>query len=239
MSKLTAMMSGSEGIMKAYETGAFTDLTITCGGKDIKVHKLVVCTQSEVLRKTATNGFKESLTSVINLPDDDLALVERMIEALYSSTYDSTVSDAEQATYGCHGFELHAAMYAIADKYGLAELKHLAQHRYRALQLPTHEAKIAFLKSIARIYSTTPAHDQSLRKIALHWVKQKPFVGVDEEVKEFLRDVLEEVPDFNWELHLSWMGDRVEIENSVTPSKRAASISNGSGNRRAVKRSKE
>ena len=152
--------------------------------------------------------MQESLTSVINLPDDDLALVERMIEALYSSTYDSTVSDAEQATYGCHGFELHAAMYAIADKYGLAELKHLAQHRYRALQLPTHEAKIAFLKSIARIYSTTPAHDQSLRKIALHWVKQKPFVGVDEEVKEFLRDVLEEVPDFNWELHLSWMGDR-------------------------------
>jgi hypothetical protein len=39
-------------------SGAFSDLTLTCGGKQFKVHKVVLCTQSAVFRKLLDGKFK-------------------------------------------------------------------------------------------------------------------------------------------------------------------------------------
>jgi hypothetical protein len=40
------------------ETGVHSDLTIICGGKSFRVHKLVLCTQSEVCRQLLEGKFK-------------------------------------------------------------------------------------------------------------------------------------------------------------------------------------
>lgn len=43
---------------RSFNAGDFLDLEIKCGSELLKVHKLVVCSQSAVLRAMCLNGFK-------------------------------------------------------------------------------------------------------------------------------------------------------------------------------------
>lgn len=40
------------------KTGQYSDLTLACQGKEFKVHKVVVCSQSEVLAATIREPFQ-------------------------------------------------------------------------------------------------------------------------------------------------------------------------------------
>lgn len=43
---------------RAAENRLFTDLVIHCDGEEIHLHKIIVCTQSLVLRKACTGSYK-------------------------------------------------------------------------------------------------------------------------------------------------------------------------------------
>jgi len=43
---------------KSFNTGRYSDLTITCGGRQWKVHSFQISHQSEVLEKMITGRFK-------------------------------------------------------------------------------------------------------------------------------------------------------------------------------------
>jgi hypothetical protein len=86
------------------DTGKFSDFTITCQGRKWKVHKAIVCSQSEVLEAASRFGkvglhqpFKarvlwliltqEATENKIDLPEDDPEIVEYILRFMYERNY--------------------------------------------------------------------------------------------------------------------------------------------------------
>ncbi|KAL9489693.1 LOW QUALITY PROTEIN: hypothetical protein ACSS6W_001970 [Trichoderma asperelloides] len=86
-------------------SGQFSDLKLTCRGKEFKIHKLVACSQSSVIATALKGDFKvsnggtanfseaddeseEAQSSVINIELFDAETVRRMVEYLYTGDYD-------------------------------------------------------------------------------------------------------------------------------------------------------
>lgn len=44
-------------LARIMDTGEFSDLTFVCNGEEFKVHKAIVCTQSEPLKAAVQGGF--------------------------------------------------------------------------------------------------------------------------------------------------------------------------------------
>ncbi|KIW06027.1 uncharacterized protein PV09_03206 [Verruconis gallopava] len=87
-------------VENAFQSGVFSDLTIQCHGHVFKVHKLVVCGQSEWFAKAVKqDGFQEGQTNVINLPFDDPLVVKALLQYLY--TFDYTVPEDLEASIVC------------------------------------------------------------------------------------------------------------------------------------------
>ncbi|KAF2134723.1 hypothetical protein P153DRAFT_380535 [Dothidotthia symphoricarpi CBS 119687] len=74
-------------IIKAYNGGDYSDLTITCGSMVFTVHKLVVCTKCAFFEKSAKFG-KEAEENRIDLPEDDPEMIRRLIAYLYLGDYE-------------------------------------------------------------------------------------------------------------------------------------------------------
>ncbi|KAF5561716.1 speckle-type POZ [Fusarium napiforme] len=73
-----------KSLFKLYETEMYADLEIACGGDVHKVHKAIVCPRSTFFTAACNGNFEEGLDGMINLPDDDPAVVREMIFYLYN-----------------------------------------------------------------------------------------------------------------------------------------------------------
>ncbi|KAG4261291.1 hypothetical protein FPRO03_11842 [Fusarium proliferatum] len=69
------------------KTGDYSDLTISCGKDQYRVHKAIICPRSHFFKAACDGKFKEAQTGTINLPDDDPIAVRMMIEYFYHATY--------------------------------------------------------------------------------------------------------------------------------------------------------
>ncbi|KAG0646595.1 hypothetical protein D0Z07_7566 [Hyphodiscus hymeniophilus] len=70
-----------------YKSGRYSDMTVKCQGREWKVHRNIVCSQSKPLAAALDGNFEEASTGVINLDDDELETVERALFFLYNSNY--------------------------------------------------------------------------------------------------------------------------------------------------------
>jgi hypothetical protein len=54
------------------ESGRYSDLTVTCGKRNWKVHKSVLCVQSDFFAKACDGGFKvrNTAASIAGIPTD-------------------------------------------------------------------------------------------------------------------------------------------------------------------------
>ncbi|EXK28680.1 hypothetical protein FOMG_15139 [Fusarium oxysporum f. sp. melonis 26406] len=68
-------------------TGDYSDLVISCGKDQYRVHKAIICPRSDFLKAAFDGEFKEAQTGTIDLPDDDPVAVRMMIEYLYHDIY--------------------------------------------------------------------------------------------------------------------------------------------------------
>ncbi|KAI9784670.1 MAG: hypothetical protein M1816_000786 [Peltula sp. TS41687] len=81
--------------LKGYLTSSkYSDLIIRCGGQEFKVHKVILCGQSKFFDKACDAGWKEGAEGVIDLPEDDVAVVEAMLRFLYTADYDAAAGGA-------------------------------------------------------------------------------------------------------------------------------------------------
>ena len=199
----------------------FTDLKIMCEGTEFKVHKIVLSSQSEFFRATCSSGFlvrkvsvssirkliilQESSTNAINLTEDGLNLVSRMIDCLYRGTYNDFDATADGQSWKSAS-QLHAAMYALGDKYDMAVLKETALSKYKTHASNTGaQDLLGFLESIAIVYSSTPESERTLRDAATEKIKMNPTRFLKDDVKAAFQKVVMEVPEFSWDLHQHWM----------------------------------
>ncbi|CAD6583217.1 MAG: hypothetical protein ASARMPRED_001263 [Alectoria sarmentosa] len=190
-------------VQRAYQAGLYADLKITCGKSEFMVHKIIVCSQSKVFQAKCLNGFiqQESSIDTIDLTADGISLVSRMIHCLYYGTYED-FHKGDDAGDWRSAHQLHAAVYALGDKYDLVELKNIALANFNKLATPDPRGLI---ESIPIVYSSTPDSDRSLRNAILEKIKVCPSRFLHEDVKASFQKVLLEVPDFSWDLHQYWM----------------------------------
>ncbi|KAJ9414595.1 hypothetical protein QL093DRAFT_2107111 [Fusarium oxysporum] len=77
----------SKALVDLLKTGDYSDLVISCGKDQYRVHKAIICPRSHFLKAACNGEFKEAQTGTIDLPDDDPVVLRMMIEYLYHDTY--------------------------------------------------------------------------------------------------------------------------------------------------------
>lgn len=132
------------GTAALLESGKYSDLTVRVIERKWKVHKAVLCTQSDFFARLCDSGFRvrgiskrcndiitdseqESHTNECDLSEDNEHAVAAMIHFLYHKDYDWTSfipagSDEGKAT-------LHVRIFALAQKYFVTPLEELALER--------------------------------------------------------------------------------------------------------------
>ncbi|KAK5702905.1 hypothetical protein LTR97_003851 [Elasticomyces elasticus] len=122
----------------------YSDLTIECDGRKFKVHRVVMCSASPVIAGACDNNMKEREEGVIEHNEYDADTVERMIQYVYTQTYDvdkagpsgaaeDMVKPAFHDTTSADINDVliaHARVFVIGDYYDLPGLKVLAVERF-------------------------------------------------------------------------------------------------------------
>ncbi len=130
-----------------FRTGAFADCTVTCKGRSWPAHRNVLSPRCDFFKCCFDGRFTEGQTRVIAMEDDNPIAVDGMLYYLYTLDYpveiyqrllgtetssgsDSGIEDEESTSQEdakvYWSFDL--SMYAIADKYGLTELRDMAEN---------------------------------------------------------------------------------------------------------------
>ena len=142
---------------------------------------------------------------MVELPDDNPLVIERMVEYMYRSTCDSDDAGEGAEKEASSELRLHAELYAAADKYGLPSLADYAKSRYIAT---VHESSSPydFLESIDAIYTLTPESDRGLRDVAvartrLHGIHDFP----EEKAQALMRKICLQVPEYAFDIVDSFM----------------------------------
>ena len=146
-----------------------------------------------------------------------------MIDCLYCGSYDefNLSPDSSIPNTSCQPsvnvdaqswkspHQLHAAMYALGDKYDLAVIKDTAKLKYVS-QMAKYGIKdlLNFIESIPIVYSSTSDSDRQLRDAAVQKTLRHPEHFLQPRVKPKFQKILVEVPEFSWDLHQSWMNPR-------------------------------
>ncbi|KAI1283945.1 hypothetical protein F5Y07DRAFT_407493 [Xylaria sp. FL0933] len=115
------------------DSGAFSDLTLVCKGRQFYVHKNIVCSQSPVINAAINGRFVEARTNTIEV-DFDPDVLQCMLDYMYKGSYAATPrSPADESQQDESGNEparvtttdtlLHLVrVNGIADYYGVTGL---------------------------------------------------------------------------------------------------------------------
>ncbi|PVH95408.1 hypothetical protein DM02DRAFT_537435 [Periconia macrospinosa] len=282
------MVELMSALASLFESGKYSDLTITCGSKRYPVHRALLATRSSFFDGACRNPFRESETGIIDLTEDDPEAVEHMVNYFYHLDYltskplsrrsslrsnrssrSSTVTsppppsarrqvprrrkftlsmieDPLLATMGSavpttvttsdpltppaddqpdsdffdgeskrpdspmadqftedpfHAVPMepqvdteqkphlitHAKVYAIAEKYGVAGLKTLAQNKF-AQQMELHLDSDELPEACQEAYESTVDTDRGLRNIVIQTFRSHPELSLRKDVEMALRD---------------------------------------------------
>ncbi|EGU80608.1 hypothetical protein FOXB_08892 [Fusarium oxysporum f. sp. conglutinans Fo5176] len=173
-----------DGIDRARESGEFTDFTLACDGRDIKVHKIIICSQSPVFRAACAGQFK------------------LMVDYLYTGDYSIDMNETDETNTASNSGALstHAIMYALGDEYDIKGLRDLSARKYswsldESLELDN------FLLSIPHVYTLTPESSRGLRDPALEYARNKlRAAGGQSDIRDAFDDLVMECPEFLKEL---------------------------------------
>ncbi|TRX91084.1 hypothetical protein FHL15_008066 [Xylaria flabelliformis] len=166
-------------LKELYYSGEYSDLTISCGQSRYRVHKALVCPQSDFFIAACGAGFKETREGIVDLPDDDPWAVKMMIHYFYHFEYDTqsiwefpqnsseaTHASLSEASQMPSSLVLHAKIYALAEKYNICGLKDFALQEFKAAAIE-HWATPGFLDAAREAYISTIEADRGLRDVVV------------------------------------------------------------------------
>ncbi|KAJ6191976.1 hypothetical protein J3E72DRAFT_273869 [Bipolaris maydis] len=167
----------------------YSDATVVIYGKNLPIHKSIVCTQSKYLEKAFQDSFVEGSSGVLTFNSGSEAAHWRVFEYLYTGDYPDDLS---------HNIEDDSALlkeprvYTLADMFFLEDLKAVAIAK---LQQKLKELWISdsFPECIREIYASTPENDVGMRSAVVEIAK----VHVRElGGKDIFKDLIREGGDF-------------------------------------------
>ncbi|ELQ33847.1 hypothetical protein OOU_Y34scaffold00864g3 [Pyricularia oryzae Y34] len=195
--KMTQESKGSWLCHRLYSHADYSDFMISGDGKDYRVHKAVVCPQSEYF-STACRAFKEAETNRIDLQEDDPQAVQLMVCFFYHEDYGVTQNALTKedpreilgqpiVPQDSSQLDTHIKVHVLADKYCLDKLKALSQTKFRDAAGKYYSSE-DFLQAAREVY-----------KMELQALKAEvvgTFARSHEELlrKEMVRNVLLKVP---------------------------------------------
>ncbi|KAJ5991369.1 hypothetical protein N7522_011576 [Penicillium canescens] len=177
------------------DSGKYSDLMISCEGRNFKVHRAIVCSQSSFFDAAVKGGFKEASLSQVDLPDDELATIHRVISFLYVQDYGETDDLDFAKAASRENIDPHAAMwnnlrvFMAADKFDISPLKSLA--RTRLLNWIDKNAKSLPLV-LQQIWITIPPLETELRDAIIKAISRhtQEFLTHDDSIV-----IMKDIPD--------------------------------------------
>ncbi|KAF2765386.1 hypothetical protein EJ03DRAFT_331009 [Teratosphaeria nubilosa] len=103
-----------------FDQEAYSDITVSFGKRQVKCHKMILCTKSEYFKNICgpTKLFAEASHSVIELKEDDEDALLAILRWLYCFDYEDKDTKAMPDQ-----FEFHAQVYIASDKYAVHSLR--------------------------------------------------------------------------------------------------------------------
>jgi len=180
-------------ISKCFQTQEYADLIINCGAMSWKAHKVIVCSQSKVLKAACRGFFKETTTGIIELPDDDPKIVQLMLSFFYTTDYEMDFKEAPGRI-----LQMHVQTFTLADKYDVPALMSLAKQNYEELLMTASFQD--YLGSIPDVY-VLPRCGNSLRKPVIKFARERMKPEFQKEnIRKEVAMILEEVPEFGFDV---------------------------------------
>jgi hypothetical protein len=137
--------------------------------------------------------------------DVPFLFLDRLVQFLYNMDYDEVMPlDADLSV-----LQLHARMFALADKYEISDLLSVAANKYSARCLTAWEPS-EFLSSIPDVYDGTPPSISTLRRHAYTAIRKNlPAMLNDETISNDYDHTVTEHPDFAKDLLQSYVVEPV------------------------------
>ena len=168
------------------KSGRYSDLTITCGGHLFKVHKAVICPQSQFFAACLRSKFTEARKSNIDMHDTDAKALAIAILYMYTDETDLAQAQSIWPQFDFHsetGHTLRVAMakmsmntYLIADRLLMPDLKarmhgiftsNLAHPEFNwSITMSNENPFEALVGVLEEVYEKMPAHDSVIRLAA-------------------------------------------------------------------------
>ncbi|KAK4544718.1 hypothetical protein LTR36_003967 [Oleoguttula mirabilis] len=197
------------GLASLFHSSNFSDLTIICGKYTFKVHKVIVCVQSEYFNVACRKGtFKEGESGIIQLKAvdseggeddgscDDPEIIQLMVAFFYYQGYTgepmefkglerTAVKDAPSPEIN---LVLHAKVFATAIKYQVPALAAAASEKFeRAAE--RHYNHADFAEAIRIVYGSTPDDVTELRDIVVDTLLQQKGLLQKPEIKSSIESI--------------------------------------------------
>ncbi|KAL8367056.1 hypothetical protein RB599_010967 [Gaeumannomyces hyphopodioides] len=175
------------------DSGKYSDLVVTCKSQTFNAHRVVLCSQSEFFDKACGGPFIEASSGKIDLPDDDPALVQKLMDFFYTGDYTQTTKASDgceskptsrsptvaHAAGGQKGAEVsddtcsilfdEAKVYIMADKFIIPALKDISLERFRSAANRAEGMSSwqcdSFPLVADEIYNSTTRSDLALKEI--------------------------------------------------------------------------
>ncbi|KAK8230858.1 BTB/POZ protein [Phyllosticta capitalensis] len=183
------------------ETGQYSDAMIECEGNIFRVHKAIICPQSDFFAHAfdSNSGFKEAKTSTIQLHEIHPDTVRAIVEYLYHGKYVEPDSKDEQLT-------LVVNVYSAAEMYQLVALKEYALQKLKARVRDVFTLE-TFPAAVKTIYESTVEQDRGLRDAIIDAAVSK-IDDITTRTDSKFNDTLKEVASFGRDIILGLQNHR-------------------------------
>ncbi|PWY80864.1 hypothetical protein BO94DRAFT_548160 [Aspergillus sclerotioniger CBS 115572] len=158
-------------------------MTIVTKDREFKAHKIILGSQSNHFSRMFQRPWKETKENLIDLHDDDPAIIEEMLRFMYGFSYTPRSDTIPPLLF-------HVKAYRIGDKYEIPGLKDAAKRTF-VKDVKRDWKSDAFVSAIKEAYTTTMPTDRGIRDPLVNIAMQHIDTFMQEE--EFKRALRETV----------------------------------------------
>ncbi|MCJ1346387.1 hypothetical protein MMC31_004603 [Peltigera leucophlebia] len=148
--------------------GGVPTVTLLVGEEKLPfhVHLDVICKESSVFKAAFSGEFTEASNKSMNLPDDDIESVDRMIQWLYSKQYELAKWSEDIKTTASARYWQLARLNTLADKYNIIGLSNNIIDQLYIL----HSKNVPPQLDVTTYIYDNTTENSSFRKLLIGWL---------------------------------------------------------------------